>query len=276
MEAPERTPVQGAQREVPGRLDLSTPSVARMYDYFLGGKDNFAVDRERAEEVIRQAPHVPFMAQANRDFLGRTVRYLAGECGVRQFLDIGTGLPTQENVHQVAQRADPRVRVVYVDNDPVVLGHARALLANNPNTHVMAGDLREPWAILGDPHVRGVIDFSQPVAVLLCAILHFIPDGDDPYGIVATLVNAMAPGSYLVVSHAERHRDLMPTTGAYDYEGASAPAVLRSLVEIAEFFDGLELVDPGVVYLPLWRPDGPLFFEDHRVRVCGGVGRKLC
>jgi hypothetical protein len=272
MEAPERDPSAGSQSVLPGRLDLSTPSVARMYDYFLGGKDNFAVDRDRAEEVIRQSPHVPFMAHANRDFLGRAVWYLAGECGIRQFIDIGTGLPTQENVHQVAQRTVSRARVVYVDNDPLVLVHARALLADNPNTHVMAGDLREPWAILSDPHVRGVIDFSQPVAVLLCAILHFIPDEDDPYGIVGTLVKAMAPGSYLVVSHAERHRDLVPATSAY--EGASALAVLRSLVEIAGFFDGLELVEPGVVYLPLWRPDGPLFLEDRRVRACGGVGRK--
>ncbi|WP_424536679.1 SAM-dependent methyltransferase [Sphaerisporangium viridialbum] len=272
MEAPDRDPREGSERVLPGQLDVSTPSVARMYDYYLGGKDNFAVDRERAEEVIRQSPHVPLMARANREFLGRAVRFLAGEAGIRQFVDIGTGLPTRENVHQVAQRTDPRSRVVYVDNDPIVLVHARALLADNPNTHVMPGDLRRPWEILGDPHVRGVIDFAEPVAVLLCAILHFVADKEDPYGIVSTLIEAMAPGSYLVISHAERHRELSGATDSY--RGASAPAVLRSCVEIAEFFDGLQLVAPGVVYLPLWRPDGPLFFEDNRVRAYGGIGRK--
>ncbi|GGL19117.1 hypothetical protein Sme01_36230 [Sphaerisporangium melleum] len=272
MDAPERDPVAGVQAAVLRQLDLSTPSVARMYDYYLGGKDNFEVDRECADEVLRRAPLVPVVAQANRDFLRRAVRYLARECGIRQFLDIGTGLPTQDNVHQVAQRVDPRVRVVYVDNDPLVLIHAQALLANNPNTLALAGDLRQPWRILDDPHVRGVIDFREPVAVLLCGILHFIPDHDDPYGIVATLVHAMAPGSYLVVSHAERHRDLTPATGAYDR--ASSPVVLRSLVEIAGFLNGLEWVEPGVVYLPLWRPDRPMPTDRLRVPAYGGVGRK--
>ncbi|MEV6986850.1 SAM-dependent methyltransferase [Sphaerisporangium sp. NPDC051017] len=272
MEAPERAPSTGAQGDLPGRLDLSTPSVARMYDYFLGGKDNFPVDRERAEQVIRRAPHVPFMAHANRDFLVRVVRYLVGECGIRQIVDIGSGLPTQDNVHQVAQRIDPRTRVVYVDNDRHVLVHARALLAANPNTHAIGCDVREPLTILSDPHVRGVIDFSRPVAVLLCAVLHFIADADDPYGIVATLVRAITPGSYVVVSHAERHRDLMPATSAYN--GANASAVLRSAPEIRAFFDGLELVTPGVVPLPRWRPEGPLFLADDRVRALGGAGCK--
>ncbi|MFC4535284.1 SAM-dependent methyltransferase [Sphaerisporangium dianthi] len=272
MEAPERDPGQGSQAVVPGHLDLDTPSVARMYDYYLGGKDNLPVDRECAEEVIRKTPHVRLMARSNRDFLGRAVRFLAGECGITQFLDIGTGLPTQGNVHQVAQQACPRARVVYVDNDPLVLAHARALLADNPNTHVMAGDLREPWHILGDPHVRGVLNFGEPVAVLLCAILHFIRDSEDPYAIVETFVRAMAPGSYLVISHAELHRDLKAATAAYDR--ASAPAVLRTLVEVAGFFDGLQLVQPGVVYVPLWRPDGPVFTDDLRVRILGGIGHK--
>ncbi|GAA1506465.1 SAM-dependent methyltransferase [Sphaerisporangium rubeum] len=272
MDAPERDSVRGVQADVLRRLDLSTPSVARMYDYYLGGKDNFLVDRECAEEVIRKAPHVPFMARSNREFLRRVVRYLAQECGVRQFLDIGTGLPTQENVHQVAQQVDPRARVVYVDNDALVLVHAQALLAENPNTLAMGGDLRRPRDILDDPHVRGVIDFREPVAVLLCGVLHFIPDEVDPYGIVETLVGGVVSGSYLVVSHAERHGDLVPVTAAYDR--ASAPAVLRSLPEIAGFFDGLELVEPGVVYLPLWRPDWAVFTEDLRVRAYGGVGRK--
>ncbi|MFC4592417.1 SAM-dependent methyltransferase [Sphaerisporangium corydalis] len=272
MEALGRDPSQGSTSDPPEPFDTNTPSVARMYDYFLGGKDNFAIDRERAEEVIRSAPHVPLMARANRAFLGRAVRFLAGERGIRQFLDIGTGLPTQENVHQVAQGIDPRARVVYVDNDPIVLGHASALLTGNPNTHVMAGDLRRPWKIVSDPHVRGVLDFAQPMAVLLCAVLHFIGDEDDPYELVSRLVGAMCPGSYLVVSHAENHRELSEVAGSY--EGASASVVLRSWVEIAGFFDGLELVSPGVVYLPLWRPDGPVFFEDNRVRAYGGIGRK--
>jgi hypothetical protein len=154
-----------------------------------------------------------------------------------------------------------------------VLAHARALLADNPNTHVAGGDLRRPWEILNNPHVRGAIDFSQPVAVLLCAILHFMTDEEDPYGIVSTLVDVLAPGSFLVVSHAERHGELLSAAGFYS--GANAPVVLRSGVEIAYFFDGLELVEPGLVYLPLWRPDGPVFFEDNRVRAYGGIGRKL-
>ncbi|WP_239137591.1 SAM-dependent methyltransferase [Sphaerisporangium rufum] len=243
-----------------------------MYDYYLGGKDNLPVDRECAEEVIRKTPHVRLMARSNRDFLGRAVRFLAGECGITQFLDIETGLPTQSNVHQVAQEINPRARVVYVDNDPLVLAHARALLADNPNTHAMAGDLREPLHILGDPHVRGVLIFGEPVAVLLCAVLHFIRDSEDPYGIVDTFIRAMAPGSYLLVSHAEQRRALMPARAAYDR--ANAPAVLRTLVEIASFFYGLRLVEPGVVYVPLWRPDGPVYTDDLRVPVLGGIGRK--
>jgi hypothetical protein len=146
-------------------------------------------------------------------------------------------------------------------------------MVDNPNTHVVAGDLRDPGKILTDPHTRGVIDLSRPVAVLLCAILHFIADEEHPYGIVSTLVEAMAPGSYLVISHAERHRELTAVTDSY--RGANAPAALRSCVEIAGFFDGLELLAPGVVYLPLWRPDGPVFFEDNCVRAYGGIGRKL-
>jgi hypothetical protein len=272
MDALGRDLFRGSESNSPDLLGLNTPNVARMYDYFLGGKDNLAADRDRAEEVIRHAPYVPLMARANRAFLGRAVRFLAGEAGIRQFLDIGTGLPTRENVHQVAQRIDPRSRVVYVDNDPVVLAHARALMVDNPNTHVAAGGLRDPGEILTDPHTRGMIDFSRPVAVLLCAILHFIADEEDPYGIVSTLVEAMAPGSYLVISHAERHRELTAVTDSY--RGANAPPVLRSCVEIAGFFDGLELLAPGVVYLPLWRPDGPVFFEDNRVRAYGGIGRK--
>lgn len=149
MEAPDRDSREGSEWVLPGQLDVSRPSVARMYDYYLGGKDNFEVDRRHAEEVIRRSPHVPLMARANREFLGRAVRFLAGEAGIRQFIDIGTGLPTRENVHQVAQRTDPRVRVVYVDNDPHVLSHARALLADNPNTHAMGGDLRPAVGDLG-------------------------------------------------------------------------------------------------------------------------------
>ncbi|GAA3067900.1 hypothetical protein GCM10017600_20660 [Streptosporangium carneum] len=249
------------------------PNVARMYDYFLGGKDNFRIDRVCAERVREHAPEVFVMARENRAFLGRAVRYLADEAGVDQFLDIGAGLPTQENVHQVAQKINPEARTVYVDHDPVVLVHARALLATDDRTCVIRQDVRAPEKILTAVDALGLLDLSRPVAVLLVAVLHFVTDAEDPYGIVRTLLEAVPAGSHLVVSHVEHRPDL--EEAAAQYRDANAPVTLRTADEIGRMFDGLALVDPGVVQVTDWRPDEPPYLGEHRRKwVCGGVGRK--
>jgi hypothetical protein len=258
-----------------GEINTGVAHPARIYDYYLGGKDNFRADRETAELALAATPSVREMARENRAFLQRAVRFLAGEAGIRQFLDIGTGLPTQGNVHEIVQSIDPETRVVYVDNDPIVLAHSRALL-DAPNTAVVMGDLREPEEILRSPDVIKLIDFDQPMAILLVAVLHFIGDREQPGAITATLRDAMAPGSYLVISH-----------GSTDVEGASpevagkvvrayqrstAPVSLRSREEIASFFGDFELAEPGLEHVQRWRPDGPV------ATVSGGIygaaGRK--
>ena len=190
--------------EIPPEIDTSKPHPARMYDYFIGGKNHFAADRETAAKVLQNSPSTRTAARENRAFLGRAVRYLAAEAGIRQFLDIGTGLPTTSNVHEVAQAVAPSSRVVYTDNDPMVLAHARALLTSAPEgrTAYIHADLRDPAAILSDPATRDVLDFSQPIALMLVAVLHFIPDEDNPAAILATLLDALPSGSYLVASHS--------------------------------------------------------------------------
>jgi hypothetical protein len=260
-------------------IDLSRPHTARMYDYLLGGKDHFTVDRETMEVGLRSWPGARVYARENRKFLARAVEYLAREVGVRQFLDIGTGLPSANNVHEVAQRVAPDSRVVYVDNDPLVLVHARALLTSHPagRTAYIHADLREPETILADPVVRDTLDFSQPIALMLVAILHFITDEEDPGGIVSTLMSGLAPGSYLVSSHVTAELDPEGVHGmerAYRAGGLWAGA--RSAADFGRlFFTGLELVDPGVVLISEWRPTGaelsPLASE---VSSNGGVGRK--
>jgi len=240
-------------------LDTSTPNPARIYDALLGGKDNFPADRTAAHAILNVAPQARRGARENRAFLQRAVRYLAADAGIRLFLDIGTGLPTQGNVHQIAQAVSPDVRVAYVDNDPVVHVHANALLADNTTTVAVLADLREPEVILGHPQVRRLLDLAQPVAVLLVAVLHFIRDEEDPAGLVARLRDAMAPGSYLVLSHATA--DFHPEAGAKItdvYQRASAPLVLRSRSQIGRFFEGFDLVAPGLVQPASWRPgEGP-------------------
>jgi len=242
----------GARGERAG-IDTDTPNIARMYDYYLGGKDNFAVDREAAEKVLALFPQLPTVARENRAFLGRAVRFLAGEAGVRQFVDVGAGLPTMDNVHRVARREAPDARVLYVDYDPVVAAHGRALLADSPTVGVIQADLRNPKEILDHPERRSVIDLAEPVAVLLVAILHFVPDDDDPRGIVARLRDALAPGSYLVVSHAGGADVPAVREAAAEYQRATAPMVLRSRPEVLRFFDGFDLVDPGLVDIGGWR-----------------------
>ncbi|GII57386.1 hypothetical protein Pth03_57750 [Planotetraspora thailandica] len=257
-------------------FDPTTPNVARLYDYYLGGKDNFAADREAAERILSVAPELRLAARENRAFLGRAVRFLARQ-GITQFLDIGTGLPTQGNVHEVASEVVEDARVVYVDKDPVVLGHARALLAEaDGHTVVVEGDLRRPEDILENEDVVKAIDFGRPVGLLLVAIMHFIREEDDPARIVATLRDALPPGSYFVMSHGTRDaRAEAVTTGTKVYENAAAPLVLRSRLEIEALFDGFDLVDPGLVWLPQWRPDQPhLFDPPERSLILCGVGRK--
>ncbi|MBP2707517.1 SAM-dependent methyltransferase [Microbispora sp. RL4-1S] len=260
-------------------VDPSTPSVARIYDYYLGGKDNFASDRQAAEKIISLAPNIRDIARINRAFLGRVVRTLA-ESGIRQFLDIGTGLPTQENVHQVAQRVAPESRVVYVDNDPIVLVHARALLDENRLTRVVSADLRDPRSILDHREVRAHLDFDQPLAVLLLAVLHFITDDAECHRIVGTLRDALPGGSHLVISHGtlgdlseeemRQAREVYTTTPA----GGATP---RSDAQIRSFFTGFELLEPGLVPLHEWRPDPWAPEPDPAVKdgigAVGAVGR---
>jgi hypothetical protein len=256
-------------------VDTSVAHIARVYDYWLGGKDNFAADREAAERVIAAYPDIVRSCQANRAFLARTVRYLVCEAGVHQFLDIGTGIPAANNTHEVAQREAPESRVVYVDNDPVVLAHARALLASGPAgaTAYVDADLRNPGKILAE--AAGLLDFSRPVAVMLVAILQHIGDADDPYGIVATLVEAMPAGSHLVVSHpaSDIEAEAMVEIAESMNELVAEKVTFRSRAEVSRFFDGLELVDPGLVPVPRWRP-ASLAEEASPTVLWGGVGRK--
>jgi SAM-dependent methyltransferase len=252
----------------PAGIDVTTPNVARMYDFFLGGKDNFAADRTAAEKILQLVPEVPQVVRENRAFLVRAVRYLRA-AGIDQFIDIGTGLPTQNAVHEVA---GPDAKVVYVDSDPVVLAHGRALLGGLSNVEVIQGDLRKPAAIMADPRLRQIIDLDRPVAVLLLAILHFIPDSDDPAGIVGTLREALAPGSHLVLTHAtqagSRREDVPKVTGVY--EQSTAPVTLREYDEVRPLFDGFELVKPGLVYVSQWPEPGGVHDPDVS-RAFGGV-----
>jgi len=239
------------------RLSISAPNVARMYDFYLRGKDNFQADREAALKVLAAAPEVPRAALENREFLKRALRFLIEEAGIRQFIDIGPGLPTQSNVHHIAQQLSPDCRVVYIDNDPVVVAHGRAHLANNnPNVIMIDGDLREPDHLLADPALNQLIDTNKPVGLLLTLVLHFIPDEQDPSGVVAAYRDWLLPGSYLVISHVTsdgRDREVLSQV-TDTYRQATAPLVMRSRTEVTKFFTGFDLASPGVVYLTQWRP----------------------
>ena len=258
------------------RFNPNAPHPARVYDYWLGGKDNYAADRELGESMLAANPGLRIAARANRAFLARTVRYLAADAGIRQFLDIGTGLPTANNTHEVAQSVAPESRVVYVDNDPIVLSHARALLTSRPEgcTAYIDDDLRNTGGILAD--AAATLDFARPVAVVLLAVLHFIPDADDPGGIVAALMSAVPPGSYLVISHITADFDSEVMTEAIrrfnDRAGGEA-GTLRSRAEILRFFDGLRLVEPGLVRIPEWRPASEIEARA-AAPLWGGVARK--
>lgn len=242
-------------REKEFRPDI--PSTARMYDYYLGGKDNYPADRAAAEKVMAMMPEgaIRTAAVQNRQFLGRAVRLLAGEQGVRQFLDIGTGLPTMSSVHEVAQSAAPDCRIVYVDHDPIVLAHARDMLHGLDNTTIVRHDLRDPAGIMADPELNALLDFSRPVAVLLVAILHFISDEEDPHGIIATLMKPLPPGSYLVISHATADSISELDNVTEVYAKATSSLYNRTQAGVETLFAPYELLDPGVVRLAQWRPD---------------------
>ena len=258
-------------------LDTGRPHPARVYDFLLGGKDNFAADRAAAAEGLKVNPNAATAPRQNRAFLQRTVRFLTAEAGIRQFLDIGTGLPTSPNVHEVAQATNPAARIVYVDNDPIVLTHARALLTSAPEgrTAYVDANLRDVDEILAAPEVRDNLDLGQPVAVLLFAILHFLDDDADPYGIVNRLMAALPGGSYLVISHITADHDPEPWARfAEIMRRRGITTRLRSQAEVARFFTGLEPVEPGVVPIRRWRPDHDEPFTDAQVALYGGAARK--
>ena len=259
------------------QLDSSTAHPARMYDYYLGGRDNYLVDREAAEQVIAEFPQIRLIALANRAFLQRAVQLLV-RSGVRQFLDIGCGIPASNDATETARAIDPDARVVAIDNDPLVLTHAEALLpaANPQGTAVLEADLRRPETILQHPLLRGLLDLREPVGLLLVAVVHFLPDSDRPHMIVHTLMDALAPGSYLVLSHAtaDSQRDAA-TAAAEHYRHTRAPITLRTRAQITAFFDGLDLLEPGVVAQPWWRPDSDQVAADPRANWgYGAVARK--
>jgi len=260
-------------------IDISRPHPSRMYDYYIGGKNHFAADRAVADAALAHWPSGRIGLRENRRFLGRTVRYLAREAGVRQFFDLGSGLPTTANVHEIAQAVDPSCRVVYVDNDPMVLAHARALLTSAPagRAAYIQADLASPLDILTSPVVRSVLDFGQPIALMLIAVLHFLQDEEKPEAILSTLLDALPSGSYLAASHlTSEHEPDGLRAGQRLYREAGIPMQIRDADEFASLaFSGLELVPPGVVLVSEWRPDPHMPLPTPAEVSCyGGVARK--
>jgi S-adenosyl methyltransferase len=264
-------------------IDTTVPHEARMYDYWLGGKDNYPPDRALGDMIRERIPTISAMARANRAFLDRAVRYLAGEAGIRQFLDIGTGIPTAPNVHQVAQAVDPSARILYVDIDPLVLAHARALMASTPEgcTAFVLGDFRDPESILGSPEFAEVLDRGQPIGLMLVAMLmYFDPDeegGVDPYPIVRRLVDVLPSGSYVALTHPTGDFDPEAMAGVRAVaKGAGMTILPRSRDQVAAFLDGLEVVEPGVVPVLTWRPDAKETgdVDPHSAYYWAAVGRK--
>lgn len=260
---------------IPPEVDSQRPSVARVYDFLLGGDHNFASDRDLATGLLRVEPQARELAQANRAFLRRAVRAVAGS-GVEQFVDIGSGIPTQGNVHEVAQSVNPAASVVYVDNDDVAVAHSRTILAGNDQATVLQADMRRPAEIIAAPGLNRLIDLTRPVAFLLVAALHLVKDAEAPDSIVAALRDACVPGSHLVISHLTDEAEPGKTAAIGKlYDRATSPAVSRSHAEILRFFDGWDLLEPGLVYVPLWRPgDGEAVQDPERFLVFGGVGRR--
>jgi trans-aconitate methyltransferase len=265
-----------AAADQPVQIDTTVAHPARVYDYWLGGKDNFAADREAAERVLAVTPGLRYRVRANRAFLARVVRYLATDAGIRQFLDIGTGIPSANNTHEVAQAAAPDSRVVYVDNDPIVLTHAKALLASGPEgvTQYVDGDIRKPGPILRE--AARTLDFTRPTALMLLGVLHLVQDSEDPGRLVAELMDALPSGSFLAVSHpaSDIHVAAQAEAQKRYNERVSTPQTMRTRAEVTRFFDGLDLVPPGVVYVHEWRPDPGDVPPADGVSAHGGVARK--
>jgi hypothetical protein len=257
-------------------FDITTPNVARIYNYLLRGKDNYPADRDAGRQLCELLPDAVAAAQGNRLFLERVVRYLVQQAGIRQIIDIGTGLPTQDNVHQVAQRIAPGTRVVYVDNDPVVVSHGHALLATDKNVAMVEADLRTPREIITHPDVTELIDFRGPVAVLMLASLHFVTDADNPQAIVRLWRQTMRRCSYLAISHitADEVEPAVAKAAQDVYACASAPAVPRTLAEVESFFEGFELVPPGVADINSWPVPQPECRPGNRALLYGGLGRR--
>jgi hypothetical protein len=254
-------------------VDPSRPNIARVYDYLLGGKDHFEADREVGDKIKLALPAVRLGVQQQRAALRRVVRYLVGEAGIRQLIDIGSGLPTAGNVHEVAHEVASDVRVVYVDNDPIVLAHARALMADDQTTFVVDGDLRRPAEVLGDPDLRRLIDLDRPVGLLLCGILHHVLDEEDPVGLVASYRAALPPGSYLFIHHLVDVGDPSVQATQAALRQGMGRGQFRTIAQIERFFDGLDLVEPGLVPVTEWHPDPdtpPV--SDHPVLRLGAVG----
>jgi hypothetical protein len=262
---------------VPPEIDTSVAHPARVYDYWLGGKDNFAPDRAMGDAIMAAVPTIKTMARANRDFLGRAVRFLAREAGIRQFLDIGTGIPTAGNTHEVAQQVAPESRVVYVDNDPIVLVHARALMTSHGagETAFIQADLREPEKILADPVLATTLDLSQPVGLMMVAVLMYFRDEDGPQEMVSSLVDALVPGSYLTITNPTADFNPEAMAGAVAAaEHGGVTLVPRSQAQTASFFAGLDVVEPGVVPVLSWRPEHDGGEDPHSAYYYAAVARK--
>lgn len=260
---------------IPATVDTDTPSAARMYDYYLGGAHHFACDRELAKKVVKMVPDAQFAAWANRRFLQRVVRWCVRDQGITQLIDVGCGLPTAGATHEIARQANPDARVVYVDNELVAVAHGELILSDTPGVGVVAADLRWPSSFLGDPTTQQLIDFTEPVAVVLAAVLHFVTADDDPADIMRQIRSALAPGSVVVISHGTADSDpvVLDVAHLYDEKSQNHTAV-RTLAEVTAMFDGLRLVDPGVVWVPDWRPDDGIVpaIAPSRSRLYGGVG----
>jgi hypothetical protein len=267
--------VEGVGHWLPTTIDTSVAHIARVYDFFLGGKDNFPADREAAARILKGNPGMRDTCREQREYLRRAVRFLT-EAGIRQFIDIGTGLPTQENTHEVAQKIAPDSRIAYIDNDPIVLAHARVLMADQDHgrTVFIHADAREPGKLLADPDLTDVIDFTQPIAVLLIGILHFMPDNENPAELIDTLLEAVPEGSYLAISHGTTdYAQAMGDAVQAAYQASAMPCRLRTSAEVMALLEGVELVDPGLVLLAEWRPDRPVPTNRQEITYAA-VGRK--
>ncbi|GAA1023064.1 hypothetical protein Aple_098740 [Acrocarpospora pleiomorpha] len=257
------------------RIDTSVPHPARVWDYWLGGTDNYAADRAVSDEIIKLMPDLPIIARAERQFIGRVVRFLAGDKGIDQFLDIGTGIPTADNTHQVAQRVNPAARIVYVDNDPIVLVHARSLLERGCSpegrTDYIDADLRDPEPIL--EAATDTLNFARPIGLMLMGVLDFVTDDILLHDAVSVLMDALPSGSYMGIAHSVSSPSMDKAAAAWNASGATE-ILLRTPEQLAELFEGFELLPPGIVSLPQWHPDASTEYTDREVFQFGGLGRK--